>query len=162
MERPESPYRAARERSAQRKSASSRGRPETLRAGARILLEPLGLTYPQHLALLVLWEVDQVSVRQLGERLSLDSATLTPLLKRLEKRGFVTRSREPEAERVVSASSRPAPDEPKRAARRKESRGTFEYLVWMVTRHGAARPSLRRRARPAQVRHSSCRRNERT
>ena len=65
------------------------------------LLEPLGLTYPQYLALLVLWEVDKVSVRQLGERLSLDSATLTPLLKRLEKRGLVTRSREPEDERVV-------------------------------------------------------------
>jgi DNA-binding MarR family transcriptional regulator len=65
------------------------------------LLEPLGLTYPQYLALLVLWEEDAVSVRQLGERLSLDSATLTPLLKRLETQGAIERRRDPEDERVV-------------------------------------------------------------
>jgi len=65
------------------------------------LLEPLGLTYPQYLALLALWEEDAVSVRRLGERLSLDSATLTPLLKRLEKQGLVTRERTAEDERVV-------------------------------------------------------------
>jgi DNA-binding MarR family transcriptional regulator len=65
------------------------------------LLEPLGLTYPQYLALLVLWEVDAISVRQLGERLSLDSATLTPLLKRLEKQGHVERRRDSTDERVV-------------------------------------------------------------
>ena len=53
------------------------------------LLEPLGLTYPQYLALLALWEADGVSVKQLGARLSLDSATLTPLLKRLERQGLV-------------------------------------------------------------------------
>jgi len=65
------------------------------------LLEPLGLTYAQYLVLLVLWEEDAVSVRQLGERLSLDSATLTPLLKRLEARGALERRRDPEDERVV-------------------------------------------------------------
>ena len=65
------------------------------------LLEPLGLTYPQYLALLALWEEDAVSVRHLGERLSLDSATITPLLKRLEKQGLVTRQRAAEDERVV-------------------------------------------------------------
>jgi hypothetical protein len=48
------------------------------------LLEPLGLTYPQYLVMLVLWEQDGVTVSQLGERLALDSGTLTPLLKRLE------------------------------------------------------------------------------
>src|SRR6478735_12307307 len=48
------------------------------------LLEPLGLTYPQYLVMLVLWEQDGISVSTLGQRLSLDSGTLTPLLKRLE------------------------------------------------------------------------------
>ena len=47
------------------------------------LLEPLGLTYPQYLAMLVLWEKDGLSVKELGRRLFLDSGTLTPLLKRL-------------------------------------------------------------------------------
>ena len=65
------------------------------------LLEPLGLTYAQYLVLVVLWEEDGVSVRQLGERLSLDSATLTPLLKRLEAQGALERRRDPEDERVV-------------------------------------------------------------
>ncbi|HEU4537170.1 MAG TPA: MarR family transcriptional regulator, partial [Polyangiaceae bacterium] len=55
------------------------------------LLEPLGLTYPQYLVLLALWEDDRLSVSQLGERLALDSGTLTPLLKRLEQRGVVER-----------------------------------------------------------------------
>ncbi len=65
------------------------------------LLEPLGLTYAQYLVLLVLWEEDAVSVRQLGERLSLDSGTLTPLLKRLEAQGAIERRRDPDDERVV-------------------------------------------------------------
>jgi DNA-binding MarR family transcriptional regulator len=65
------------------------------------LLEPLGVTYPQYLALLTLWEEDAVSVKRLGERLSLDSATLTPLLKRLEQRGLIERRRDATDERVV-------------------------------------------------------------
>ena len=65
------------------------------------ILEPLGLTYPQYLVLLVLWEADGPSVKHLGERLSLDSATLTPLLKRLEADGLVTRERAESDERVV-------------------------------------------------------------
>jgi DNA-binding MarR family transcriptional regulator len=65
------------------------------------LLEPLGVTYPQYLALLVLWEEDGVPVKRLGERLYLDSATLTPLLKRLEQQGLVSRARDSEDERVV-------------------------------------------------------------
>ena len=65
------------------------------------LLEPLGLTYPQYLAMLVLWEERSSTVKALGERLALDSGTLTPLLKRLEQRGLVTRRRSAEDERVV-------------------------------------------------------------
>lgn len=65
------------------------------------LLEPLGLTYPQYLVLLVLWEGDGLTVSQVGERLSLDSGTLTPLLKRLEAAGFVQRLRDTADERRV-------------------------------------------------------------
>ena len=65
------------------------------------LLAPLGLTYPQYLALLVLWEEDGVPVKHLGERLQLDSGTLTPLLKRLEAQGVVRRARDLDDERVV-------------------------------------------------------------
>ncbi len=64
------------------------------------LLEPLGLTYPQYLTMLVLWEEDGVSVKHLGERLALDSGTLTPLLKRLEQQGLVARRRCKTDERV--------------------------------------------------------------
>ncbi len=65
------------------------------------LLETLGLTYPQYLALLVLWEQDGVLVSHLGERLYLDSGTLTPLLKRLESAGLVQRTRDSTDERCV-------------------------------------------------------------
>ncbi|AKF04197.1 MarR family winged helix-turn-helix transcriptional regulator [Sandaracinus amylolyticus] len=65
------------------------------------LLEPLGLTYPQYLVMLVLWEEDGVPVKRLGERLVLDSGTLTPLLKRLEQQGLLERRRDAEDERVV-------------------------------------------------------------
>ena len=65
------------------------------------LLNELGLTYPQYLALLVLWERDGLRVSELGERLFLDSGTLTPLLKRLEAAGLVRRERSREDERSV-------------------------------------------------------------
>jgi DNA-binding MarR family transcriptional regulator len=65
------------------------------------LLEPLGVTYPQYLALLVLWEEDGASVRRLGERLMLDSGTLTPLVTRLTTAGLVQRRRSPTDARVV-------------------------------------------------------------
>src|SRR5215475_2260611 len=65
------------------------------------LLQPLGLSYPQYLVLLVLWERDGASVKQLGERLALDSGTLTPLLQRLEHQGLVERRRGSDDERVV-------------------------------------------------------------
>ena len=72
------------------------------------LLEPLGLTYPQYLVLLVLWERDGVPVKQLGERLALDSGTLTPLLKRLAAQGLVERRRGEDDERVVRIHLTPA------------------------------------------------------
>ena len=65
------------------------------------LLEDLGLTYPQYLVMLVLWEGDGVTVGQVGERLNLDSGTLTPLLKRLEAGGLVSRIRDVQDERRV-------------------------------------------------------------
>ena len=65
------------------------------------LLEDLGLTYPQYLAMLVLWEQDGLTVSELGERLYLDSGTLTPLLKRMETAGLVSRIRAVQDERRV-------------------------------------------------------------
>jgi MarR family transcriptional regulator, organic hydroperoxide resistance regulator len=65
------------------------------------LLDELDLTYPQYLVMLVLWERDGERVSQIGERLHLDSATLTPLLKRLESRKLIERRRSREDERVV-------------------------------------------------------------
>lgn len=65
------------------------------------LLEPLGLTYPQYLVMLVLWERDAITVSAVGERLALDSGTLTPLLKRLESAGLLQRQRDPADERRV-------------------------------------------------------------
>ena len=65
------------------------------------LLDDIGLTYPQYLAMLVLWEKDGLMVSALGERLYLDSGTLTPLLKRLESSGLIARVRDVEDERRV-------------------------------------------------------------
>ncbi len=67
----------------------------------RPLLDKLGLTYTQYLVMLVLWERDGVSVSELGDRLYLDSGTLTPLLKRLERAGRVRRERSTSDGRVV-------------------------------------------------------------
>src|SRR5215510_12318860 len=65
------------------------------------MLDRLGLTYPQYLVMLVLWEQDGLPVKEIGERLFLDSGTLTPLLKRLEAAGLVKRTRSTEDERQV-------------------------------------------------------------
>ncbi|WP_199030097.1 MULTISPECIES: MarR family winged helix-turn-helix transcriptional regulator [Ralstonia] len=70
----------------------------------RTLLKPLGLTYPQYLVMLVLWENDAQTVSAIGERLFLDSATLTPMLKRLEASGVIERRRSEEDERQVIIS----------------------------------------------------------
>jgi DNA-binding MarR family transcriptional regulator len=67
----------------------------------RPLLEPLGLTHPQYLAMLALWESGPHSVRALGEALRLEPATLSPLLKRLEAIGYVRRTRDPADERAL-------------------------------------------------------------
>ncbi|MEV5848450.1 MarR family transcriptional regulator [Streptomyces sp. NPDC051985] len=68
----------------------------------RPLLDELGLTYPQYLVMLVLWDQDSVSVRELGTALQLESSTLSPLLKRLEASGLVSRERRPDDERSVA------------------------------------------------------------
>ncbi|MFD9243604.1 MarR family winged helix-turn-helix transcriptional regulator [Streptomyces sp. NPDC059556] len=68
----------------------------------REALKELGLTYPQYLAMLVLWEHGELPVKGIGERLKLDSGTLSPLLKRLEAAGYVERRRSPEDERSVT------------------------------------------------------------
>ena len=70
----------------------------------RPFLTPLGLTYPQYLVVLVLWEKECVSVGDLGQILHLDSGTLTPLLKRMETSGLINRSRDPNDERRVLIS----------------------------------------------------------
>ncbi len=68
----------------------------------RPMLDAIGLTYPQYLVMMLLWEQDHQTVGQLGARLSLDSGTLSPLLKRLTAAGLVTRTRRVEDERSVS------------------------------------------------------------
>lgn len=73
----------------------------------REFLADLGLTYPQYLVMLVLWEQNEITVKQLGERLYMDSGTLTPLLKRLETVRLVTRNRSREDERKVIISLTP-------------------------------------------------------
>ncbi len=65
------------------------------------LLDELGLTYPQYLVLVLLYEADDQTVGGLGEKLFLDSSTLTPLLKRMESAGYITRQRDPQDERQV-------------------------------------------------------------
>lgn len=72
------------------------------------LLEPLGLTYPQYIVLMILWEDAPCAVSHIGERAQLASNTLTPLLKRLEQTGLVQRVRSSEDERVVNISLTPA------------------------------------------------------
>lgn len=74
----------------------------------RPLLAPLGLTYPQYLVMLVLWGEDGLGVSQTGERLGLDSATLTPLLKRLEAAGLLQRLRDSGDERRLRLRLTPA------------------------------------------------------
>lgn len=73
----------------------------------RPLLEPLGLTHPQYLVMLVLWEGEPLSVKQLSELLKQEPPTLSPLLKRLEAAGLVERSRDPADERALRISLTP-------------------------------------------------------
>lgn len=71
----------------------------------RPYLEPLGLTYTQYIAMLVIWEQGELSVKQLGEKLYLDSGTLTPLLKSLESKGCLARKRSLKDERMLLVAS---------------------------------------------------------
>lgn len=68
------------------------------------ILDKVGLTYPQYLVMLVLWEKSELPVKIIGEQLDLDSGTLSPLLKRLEQNGLITRTRDPRDERQVIVS----------------------------------------------------------
>jgi DNA-binding MarR family transcriptional regulator len=70
----------------------------------RPLLEPMGLTHPQYLVMLALWEESPLRVADLAQRLSLEPATLSPLLKRLEANGMVTRERDPRDDRALAVS----------------------------------------------------------
>lgn len=70
----------------------------------RPFLEEIDLTYTQYIAMMVLWDKKQVSVKELGEYLYLDSGTLTPLLKKLEQKGYIERCRSKEDERVLQVS----------------------------------------------------------
>ena len=74
----------------------------------RPLLEPMGLTHPQYLVMLALWESEPLRVNELADRLSLEPATLSPLLKRLESGGLVARRRDPDDERAVAVTLTPA------------------------------------------------------
>lgn len=67
----------------------------------RPILDEIDLTYPQYLAMMVIWENQNLSVKELGQKLSLDSGTLTPLLKRLIAKGLVQKKRSKEDERIV-------------------------------------------------------------
>ncbi len=82
------------------------------------LLSAIGLTYPQYLVMLVLWEADDVTVKAIGERLHLDSGTLTPLLKRLEGLMLLTRARDARDERQVRVKLTPNGRDLRRAAKR--------------------------------------------
>lgn len=88
----------------------------TLNKLYRKLLRPLGLTYPQYLVMMVLWESDGQTVSEIGARLNLDSATLTPLLKRMEAQDLVSRARAAEDERQVIISLTKAGRDLKRRA----------------------------------------------
>ena len=68
------------------------------------LLEPFNLTYTHYIAMMVIWEMGEVSVSELGKRLLLDSGTLTPVLKKLEVHGYITRVRKENDERIVMVS----------------------------------------------------------
>ncbi|WP_230208222.1 MarR family winged helix-turn-helix transcriptional regulator [Microlunatus sp. Gsoil 973] len=73
----------------------------------RPLLEPMGLTHPQYLVMLALWQHEPLTVRELADLLSLESATLSPLLKRLEAIGYLTRPRRPDDERALQVALTP-------------------------------------------------------
>ena len=112
------------------------------------LLAPLGLTYPQYLVMLVLWQREGVMVSELGERLYLDSGTLTPLLKRMEAAHLITRVRDVADERRVHitltavgrALKGPASEVPRCVAR--AAKGSLPELVQLTQQVQGLRQSL--------------------
>ncbi|MBO5373170.1 MAG: MarR family transcriptional regulator [Lachnospiraceae bacterium] len=82
----------------------------------RPFLDEIGLTYTQYIAMMVLWEKKQVSVKELGEFLYLDSGTLTPVLKKLEQKGYIKRCRSKEDERVLIVTLTESGEELKKQA----------------------------------------------
>lgn len=70
----------------------------------RPFLESIGLTYPQYLVMLVLWEEDEVTLKKIGDRLMLDSGTLTPMIKKMESQGLLLRKRSAQDERAIRIS----------------------------------------------------------
>lgn len=102
------------------------------------LLAALDLTYSQYLAMLVLWEGDNIAVGEIGRRLYLDSGTLTPLLKRLEAAGLVARRRNPGDERQVRIALTPAGD-----ALREKARGLPTEIGCAMERSAAEIVTLR-------------------
>ncbi|GER23077.1 MarR family transcriptional regulator [Zafaria cholistanensis] len=103
-------------------------------AAYRPVLEPLGLTHPQYLVMLALWENSPLSVKDLSSLLQLDPGTLSPLIKRLEASGYVERKRKPEDERTLAI----APTERGRLLRRDAE----QVPVEMVRRLGMSREEL--------------------
>ncbi|MCL6705473.1 MarR family transcriptional regulator [Pseudomonas sp. R2.Fl] len=114
----------------------------------RPLLDALGLTYPQYLVMVTLWQQDDVTVKEIGQRLFLESSTLTPLLKRLETLGYISRNRDPEDERQVRVRLTPTG-----AGLREKARTippcigaatglSSETLQRLVTELGATRDSI--------------------
>jgi len=119
----------------------------------RRLLGPLGLTYPQYLVMLVLWERDAHTVGELGERLYLDSATLTPLLKRMESAGFVVRTRATHDERQVIVSLTPQGRDLKSEAASvpRQTFGTLECSAEVLDQLRGELASLREQLLTAQA-----------
>jgi MarR family transcriptional regulator, organic hydroperoxide resistance regulator len=90
----------------------------TVNAVYRPLLDPLGLTHPQYLVMLALWDTDRRSLRSLSDTLALDPGTLSPLVKRLEALGYVSRTRDPDDERVLQVALTPGGKALRRRAER--------------------------------------------
>ncbi|GAA3665980.1 MarR family transcriptional regulator [Arthrobacter ginkgonis] len=103
-------------------------------AAYRPVLEPLGLTHPQYLVMLALWENAPLSVKELSSLLQLDPGTLSPLIKRLEASGYVERKRKPEDERTLAI----APTERGRILRQ----DALQVPVEMMRRLGMSREEL--------------------
>ena len=107
----------------------------------RPVLEPLGLTHPQYLVMLALWERSPRTVRDLGEALSLEPATLSPLLKRLEASGYITRARKQDDERALDVQLTAAGQELRSRALAVPAK-IVERLGMPVTRLESIRDSL--------------------